>query len=71
MAVNLNEAFQRIRAAGPTKVRAVPMPGQNVHSGQYMIEIKDGEAWVCLVEGIPKVTANNIISQATNRVICG
>jgi len=71
MAINLNETIQKIKKAGVNNVRAVPMAGQNVNTGQYMIEIKEGNAWVPIVEGIPRVTADNIIQQATNRVICG
>lgn len=71
MTVNLNEALVKIKAAGPNKVRSVPMPNQNVHTGFYQIEILEGASWTKIVEMIPKETANNLIAQATNRTICG
>jgi len=71
MPINLNEAFKKIKEVGAENVRMVPMPGQNVNTGQYAIQIKDDDAWVSIVEGVPRVTADNIIKQATNRVICG
>jgi len=71
MAVNINEAIMKIRAAGPANVRSVPMEGQNVHTGQYQIEIKETDTWVPVAIGITKIIADNIISQAVNRVICG
>lgn len=69
--INLNEAVQRIKKAGEHNVRSVPMAGQNVHSGLYAIEILDEGHWVIVAEGMTKTTADNIITQATNRVICG
>ncbi len=71
MAVNLNEAIASIKRAGVANVRSVPMPGQNYNVGMYQIEIKNGNDWAPIVEGIPRATAENIIAQATNRVICG
>ena len=71
MAVNINEAIMKIRAAGPANVRSTPMEGQNVHTGQYQIEVKESDMWVPVAIGITKTIADNIISQAVNRVICG
>ena len=71
MAVNLNETIQAIKRAGVSNVRMTPMSGQNVHTGNYQIEIKEGTVWRAVAVGMPKVTAANIIEQATNRVICG
>jgi len=68
--VNINEAVQRIKKAGESNVRAVPMAG-GVHSGLYSIEVHDGGGWVAITEGITLITANNIIRQATDRLICG
>jgi len=69
--ININEAVQRIKQAGENSVRFVPMDGQNVHSGLYAIEVLDNGKWVTIAEGMTKTTASNIITQATNRVICG
>ena len=69
--INLNEAIQHIKKAGEANVRSTPMSGQNVHSGLYAIEICEGGSWRAVAEGMTKMTAENIIQQATNRVICG
>lgn len=69
--MDLNDAIQKIKAAGANNVRAVPMPGQNVVSGKYQIEIKEGGSWGVVVNGATKALAEGIIHQATNRVICG
>jgi len=69
--VNLNEAIQYIKKAGEANVRSVPMTGQNVNSGLYAIEILESGQWMVVAEGMTKLTAENIITQATNRVICG
>jgi len=69
--ININEAVQRIKQVGQDKVRAVPMPGQNVHSGMYQIEVLEGAGWVPIAEGMAQSTANDIIQKAANRVICG
>ena len=71
MAVNLAETVNRIKKAGPTNVRAVPMPGQHIHEGKYQVEVNEGGMWVVVAESIPQSTANDLIRQSTNRVICG
>lgn len=71
MPINVNEAIQKIKQAGSASVRAVPMPGQNVQTGNYQIEIKSGDLWTPIVVGVNKKIAEDIISQATNRVILG
>jgi len=71
MPINVNEAIQRIKQAGSNGVRAVPMPNQHVADGDYQIEVKTNETWTPIVTGIKKKIAEDIISQATNRVILG
>jgi hypothetical protein len=71
MSININEAIQKIKAVGPKNVRVVPMPGQNVNSGDYQIEVLNGGSWSSIVLGIKKSMAEDIINQATNRVILG
>jgi hypothetical protein len=69
--ININEAIQQIKTAGASKVRVVPMPGANVLSGDYQIEILGSGGWAAIVTGIKKSMAEDIVSQATNRVILG
>ena len=71
MPVNVNEATKRIKAAGSSNVRSVPMEGANVQSGRYQIEIKEGGNWVMIAECPNKKIADDIISQAVNNVILG
>ena len=71
MSINLNEAIGRIRKAGATKVRCLPMPGQNVQTGNYRIEVDEGQGWQTIVEGIPKSSAEDLVQTATNRLLLG
>jgi len=71
MPLNMVETVNKIKKAGTTNVRTVPMPGQPVTGGMYQIEVKEGTAWSVIAEGLPQTTANDLIRQATNRVICG
>ena len=71
MPINLNEAIQKIKTVGPANVRVIPMPGQNIMTGNYQIEVQDGGNWSSFVVGIKKSMAEDFVSQATNRVILG
>lgn len=71
MPINVNEAIQQIKRVGSTSARAVPMPGQSVTEGDYQIEINEGGSWRPIVTGIKKKIAEDIISQAVNKVILG
>lgn len=67
--INLSEAIQKIKKAGASNARSVPMAGQNVNTGLYQIELMSEGTWTAIVSGIPKITAEQIIQQATNRVL--
>jgi len=70
--VNLNEATAKIKAAGANKVRIVPMSGQPAINGLHRIEVmSESGSWDAVVENLPKTAAESIVTQATNRVICG
>lgn len=71
MAISMVEAVERIKRAGSTNVRAVPMPGQSATGGMYKVEIMEGGGWVSVAEGLPQTTAQDLIRQAGNRTICG
>lgn len=68
--MNINEATQAIKRVGAANVRVTPMPGQSVMDGDYQIEINNG-SWAAIVTGVKKPIAEQIVSQALNRVICG
>lgn len=71
MAINLNEAIVKIRKLGDRSVRSVPMVGEKVNSGLYCIEVFEGNSWSPIIEGVTKSTADQIISQATNKTLLG
>lgn len=71
MPININEAIQKIKQAGAQAVRTVPMPGQSVDGGDYQIEIQVGNSWQPVVTGVKKPMAEDIVRQATNRVLLG
>lgn len=68
---NLSEAVNQIKSAGAKNVRVVPMTGQPVNTGLYVIEVRQGSNWVGIVDGVTKAVAEGIVTQAVNRVICG
>jgi hypothetical protein len=70
--LNLSEATQKIKSVGASNVRIIPMPGQAAVTGLHRIEIRDNSgAWVGIVEGLQKRAAEDLVKQATNRVILG
>lgn len=69
--LNLTEAIQKIKTVGAKNVRVVPMANQPAITGMHVIEVKDGGSWVGIVSGLSKTAAEDIVRQATNRVICG
>jgi hypothetical protein len=71
MPVNVNEAIQKIKSAGATNVRVVPMSGQNINTGDYQIDLQSNGQWSTIVTGIKKSMAEDLVNQATNRVILG
>lgn len=71
MAVNLSEAFNKIAAAGATKVRMVPMPGHSAVNGMCQIEILQDGRWLPIVEGITQASAQALITQATSKTLLG
>ena len=68
--MNINEAVQKIKKAGATNVRVLPMDGQSF-SGLHKIEIRNGGAWAIVVEGLEKAMAESLVQQAVNKVILG
>lgn len=71
MAANMVEAIDRIKKAGPSNVRSVPMPKQSAIDGLHQVEVLVNGRWEPIVEGLPATTAADLIRQGTNRTICG
>jgi hypothetical protein len=69
--VDVNYVVSRVKAAGATNCRVVPMAGQQINGGLHQIEVKDNGTWTPVAVNIDKAIAENIVSHATNRVICG
>lgn len=68
---SLNTVLQLIKEAGPTKTRVVPMEGQSVLNGRFRIQITDGTNWSDVLSDVPRSTAEDLVKQATNRIILG
>lgn len=71
MTININEAIQKIKKVGAQAVRTVPMPGQSIDGGDYQIEINNNGQWDPIVVGVKKPMAEDIVRQATNRMLLG
>lgn len=71
MVINVNEATQRIKKAGANNVRVTPCPGQHVQTGQHQIEICEDNSWIVVAVCPNKKIAEDIVSQAVNKVILG
>lgn len=71
MTANVNEAVQKIKKVGGSNARIVPMAGQSVLDGLQCVEIREDGAWHAVVSGVTKKMAEDIVNQATNRVIFG
>lgn len=71
MAININEAIAAIKRVGMHKVRVVPVTGQSPLDGKQQIEICENGVWSAVVTGVTSNMAQDILSQASNRVICG
>jgi hypothetical protein len=69
--LNINEAITKIKGAGKTNVRVVPMAGESIQDGNYQIEVLSENTWSPIVVGMKKNMAENLVSQALNKVICG
>lgn len=71
MLFDANAVSQAIKKAGSKNVRVVPMAGQSVNEGMHNIEISSNGNWEVVASGVAKLIAEQIVSQALNRVICG
>ncbi len=71
MTANINEAIQKIKAVGTSNTRIVPMVGQSAVAGRQQIEICENGVWRAVVSGITQKMAEDIVTQATNKVILG
>ena len=71
MPININEAVTQIKKVGSHNVRILPMPGQDINTGTHQIEIYEQNTWKVLLSGVPRTTAEDLVKQATNRMILG
>ena len=67
---DINEAIQKIKSVGSSAVRVVPMNGQTV-DGNHQIEINQNGNWTTILTGVKRPMAEDIIRQATNKVLLG
>ena len=69
--IDLNEAIQKIKVAGPNKVRIIPVPGTSITGSTFQIEANNHGTWEILVTNIPKAMAESLVSQASNKGLLG
>lgn len=69
--LNLNEAISRIKSVGVHNVRIVPMQNESVIDGNHQIEVNESGAWTTIIAGIKRNIAEDLVRQATNKVILG
>lgn len=71
MSINVNDAVSAIKKAGVVNTRVTQMPNQSL-DGLHQIEVQTTPGvWQPILMGIKKTMAEDIIRQATNRVILG
>lgn len=63
---SIKEAVERIKSVGPQNARKVPKT-----NGTVDIQILQGGTWVTVLESINAGSADDIIRQASNKVILG
>lgn len=63
--MKLTEAVQRIRSAQSHRVSSMP------NSNKVKIEVSTGDGWVTIMKDITRGMAEDIIRQASNKVILG
>ena len=69
--ININEAIQKIKQAGASSVRSVPMTNESVDGGNFQIEVNLNGSWTPVISGVKQSMAEDIIRQAFNKVILG
>lgn len=71
MSVSISEAVSAIKKAGAINTRISQMPGATI-DGLHQIEIQSAPGvWTPVVTGLKRQMAENLIKEATNRVILG
>lgn len=71
MSINVNEAVATIKKVGANNTRVIQMPNQSL-DGLHQIEVQlNPGVWQPILTGIKKTMAENIVREATNRVILG
>lgn len=68
--IDINSVSMKIKTAGVNKTRIVPVEGDGFN-GLQQIQIMEGSEWVTVATGMEKAIAEQIVQNATNRVICG
>lgn len=70
MAIKVNEITEAVKKAGSSNTRVVPMAGSGL-DGLHQIEVKENGSWNSVASGLSKRMAEDLIQQATNRVLLG
>ena len=62
----IKEVVSKIKKAGVENVRKIPAT-----NGMVEIQIRAGDSWYTIMEDVPAKSADDIIRQASNKVILG
>lgn len=65
--MTIKEAVERMKKAGESKTRLVPITGTN----QVNIQVDMGQGWATIMKGVERPMAEDILRQAKDRVILG
>lgn len=64
---NYKDAVNRIREAGSGNTRISPIP----NSRKVKVEIKVNNSWVTVLRDLDQTIAEDVLRQATNKVLLG
>jgi hypothetical protein len=68
---DMSEAVAKIKSAGVSKVRSVPMLGSSALDGPYQVEVLVNGSWLPVIGGVSKIIADGLIAQAMSNVLLG
>jgi len=66
--MNMSPLVDKIKNSANSRV--VPMPGESI-DGKYQIEVYTNNKWETIISGLGKSIAEDIVRQASNKVILG
>jgi len=65
--MSLKETIERVKSVGIDKARIVPAD----KSGKFVLEIEENKQWVKVTKPMSRTMTEDVLRQATNKVILG